>query len=464
MRATLGYTRAERRRRDPTPWRTMLFSEERAFFEDPAKRKCALCTRRAGKSTVDAAGLVDAIEAYPEALVPYITLTSKTSKDILWNELLAMNKRWGLGLTPDSQGGRFWSKQGGAIWLAGCKDKNEAAEKFRGPKYPRVIIDEGGTHKAETLEYLIDNVLDAALSDYDGDLWLTGTPGLLPKGYFYARTTGDHERLKKWVTHKWSVKNNPFHKLSLPGALEAKRIELGFEPDDPTWLREYEGIWIADLKKLIYHYNDQAHGWDGNLPNGNYFRVLSVDLGYDDDAAFTVSTSIRGLGDIYIEESFGKSHLTTSQIAGEVYRIRQRYPNINRMVVDSGGLGKTIMKDLQQDYSLPFYPAAKTDKGAAIRYVRGLLRMNKLRVCKKRAGELLDEWDGLPWNDDRDDHEEGFPDHRADSVLYGVREHPRTDVWLEEPPAVGSQEWAALQAEEMKRRAIKRARSGARSR
>lgn len=457
MRALLGYSKAQRLASDPTPWLTRAFDKQRAFLDDPAKRKCALCTRRAGKSVVDAIGLVDAIKRHPEAIVPYITKTSKTSKDILWNELFRMNKDFELGLKPDVQGGRFWTRQGGAIWLAGCKDKSEAAEKFRGLKYPRVIIDEGGTHPTGLLEYLVNDVLDAALSDYSGDLWLTGTPGVLPRGYFWARSTGQDENMPGWRTHRWSVVDNPFHDLSRPGALEAKRIELGYDPDHPTWRREYLGEWATDLSKLIYLYNESKNGWDGTLPSGRQHRVLSVDLGYVGDTSFTIGTSIQGLSEVYIEESYGITGLFASDIAAETYRIKQRYPQIQEMVIDYGGLGTTIMQELMQIYSLPFAKAKKTDKAGSIRQVQDRLRMGKLRINRRKCSQLLTEWDLLPWNDEHDDHEEGYADHCSDGVLYNVRQHPMLDVWKPETPAVGTDEWSRVQMDAARKRAMRRA-------
>lgn len=463
MRALVGYSRSSKLSRDPTPWRTKLFDKQRAFFSDPAKRKCAQCTRRAGKSVVDSVGLVDAIMAHPEAIVPYISKTSKTSKDILWNELLRMNSLFRLGLRPDIQSGRFWSKHGGCIWLAGCKDKSEAAEKFRGGKYPRVIIDEAGTHRHDVLKYLIDDVLDPAMSDYDGDLWLTGTPGILPKGYFWARSTGLDDspdgRLIGWQTHCWSVVDNPFHPLSKPGALEAKRIELGFSHDDPTWRREYLGEWATDLSKLIYKYDQNKNAWDGVLPAGKAHRVLSIDLGFTGDTSFTVGTSVSGFSEVFLEESYGIPGLFPSDIAAEVYRIKQRYPHFSEMVIDHGGLGVGIMEELVQIYSLPFQRAQKTNKAASIRQVQDRLRMGKLRVHPRKCAELLSEWDVLPWNDDHDDHDKDYTDHRSDGVLYNVRQHPLLDTWKEVDPEIGTDEWGRIQAEAMRKRALRRASS-----
>lgn len=455
MKALVGWTRAERNKRDPRPWVSRLFDKQLAFFLDKAKRKCAICTRRAGKSESAASALVDAIRRHPEAIVPYITKTAKNSKNILWNILLRMNRQYKLGLRPDSQSGMLWTKEGGCIWLAGCKDKSEAAEKFRGPKYPLCIIDEAGTFRSDVLEYLIEDVIEPALSDYDGTLWLIGTPGLLESGYFWARTTGKHEKLAAWPTHRWSVADNPHHPLSQPGALEAKRLSLGYELTHPTWQREWCGNWATDWSRLIYHYEPAKNRWDGEIPKGRQFRVLSVDLGYDDATSFTIGTSVEGFSEVFLEESYGMSGLLTSDIAQEVYRIKQRYKHFDVMVIDNGGLGTTIMMELIDIYQLPFQGAKKVDKAGSIRQAQDRLRMGKLKIHPTKCAELRGEWETLPWNDDRDDHAAGYEDHRSDGTLYNLREHPMLDIWQKESPELGSSEWARAQAEAAKRRLVR---------
>ena len=60
---------------------------------------------------------------------------------------------------------------GSQIILGGCQDPGEV-DKFRGPAYSRVIIDEAQSIKTSILETLVNDVLEAALLDHDGELWL----------------------------------------------------------------------------------------------------------------------------------------------------------------------------------------------------------------------------------------------------------------------------------------------------
>ena len=461
-RAILRYGAADRRKSDATPWRSRLFGSQLAYFDEPAKRKTAITTRRAGKTVVSGALLEDAIEVDPRRIALYITLTAQTSRDNLESEITRANLTDGLKLRYDANQGspRWWHRDGGCIWLAGCKDKAEA-DKFRGLPYSRVVIDEAGTHRSAVLQYLISDVLGPALTDNDAQICLSGTPGPIPQGYFYEATAGDKQR---WPSvHRWTVRDNPHHRFgAYPELLEAHRLERGLELDNPTWIREYDpGWWALDAKALIYRYHSNKNAWDtgDSLPIGRLRRVLSLDLGYDDECAFVVSESAEGYPWIVLQEAYGRKHLLTSDIAAEIQRIQGRYAKrggISEIVCDMGGLGKTIGLDLSRDYHLPVTAAEKQDKAGAIKRVQAALAAGHVKIARD-ALEIVDEWEILPWDEKRQGHAGGFPDHKSDAFLYGFRRHPQHEEWRKDPPIEGSLEWSAAEAARLKAQAVKRA-------
>jgi len=452
MRATLGYLATQRRARKP--WVERLFAQQLAFFNDPTGTKAAFCTRRAGKTEVDTSGLVDAIQRDPTAIALYCTLTSKTSYDNQWAAIEVANRRYGLGLEPNSSKGRWYTPEGGCIWLTGCEDITEA-DKFRGLRYSIVIIDEMGTFRSAVVRYLIKEVLSAARSDNDCPLWLTGTPGKVPNGYWYGLTTGKEPGVEPVPTHCWSVLDNPHHKLSAPGALEAYRIKEGFKPDDPAWIREYLGQWCLDHSTLIYT-PTEINEWDGWSPGERRVHtIIGVDLGYHDATAFTVTQAESGLPTVYVTESYGRPHMLPNDIAAEIMRLQSRYPGAD-FYVDSGGLGKTITAQLQQDYGLPVNIAEKQDKAGAISRVQAAIRKGQLKVHPANARELLAEWHELPWNEDHTGHAEGFRDHCSDALLYAYRKHVLEESWDLDPPKPGSPDWAKAEADKMRAAALKR--------
>jgi hypothetical protein len=76
-------------------------------------------------------------------------------------------------------------------------------------------------------------------------------------------------------------------------------------------------------------------------------------------------------------------------------------------------------------------PAEKTDKRAAIDLVNSDLRTGRVLVCHE-ARPLADEWQLLPWADDKREREhQAYPNHCADAALYGWRAHR---AWSHQAP------------------------------
>lgn len=457
MKALASWAQSERKRRNPRPWVTRLFQKQLGIFHDRRKRIALLCSRRAGKTDVIACKLIEKLLEFPHLIVPYITRTSKVSKANLWAKLQAFNREFNLGLREVETLGMFKHPKGGYIWLTGCKDLQEA-EKFRGPHYPLVVIDEAGTFRTSILEYLIDNVLDAALTDVEGELWLSGTPGVVPAGYFWERTTGEGRgdgSLAQWPTYSWTVADNPHHVLSKPGALDAKRIELGLSVESPKWLREYCGRWALDTTALIYYCDANKNHWDTVLPANGMRRVtLGVDIGYEDETAFVVCISIWGQPTVYVAHAHGQSHMLPSAIADEIKRLVAAY-GVQEIYMDSGGLAKTIMIQLRTDYQLPVMPAEKHDKVGAISRVRDALDSGTLKLDVDAAKPLIEEWNTLVWDIDlvtkeRKGHHPGMADHNADALLYAYRPHlHQRPVALAEVP-YADREHARIRQEAMR--------------
>jgi hypothetical protein len=213
----------------PSPFLVDMFPAQRAFFEDMAKRKAALCSRRAGKTFGVACWLYEGGRDCPKGLSVYICLSRNNARLILWATLIAINDKYNLNLwfrTMDNQL-IVQLPNGHKIWLAGCKDSAEV-EKFRGTKIRRAAIDEAASF-GEYLRGLVFDVLDPALLDYDGEICLIGTPGVIPAGLFYEITTGrgyGQDAASKWATHSWTELDNPHPTRGKVARAQAKRKRL----------------------------------------------------------------------------------------------------------------------------------------------------------------------------------------------------------------------------------------------
>lgn len=428
------------------PWLSALFGKQREFVELAAKRKTALCGRRSGKTWGVAAWLLDGGEDYPNELSAYIALTRNSARGILWRALQEMDRELSVGLRFREIDGQLMVQManGHMIWLVGCKDQAQA-EKFRGYKFVRVAIDETGSFPP-WLKYLIEDVLDPTLIDFDGEIALVGTPPFTPAGYFHDVTTGQGD-LPAWPTVHWTVLDNP-HIKDPSGWLRRKREREGWDETHPTYRREWLGEWVRDDEARVYPY-DGARNACWQLPESTV-RVLAVDLGHEDASAFVECETRPGSPEVYISRAWKRSGMTTTHAVAYVHQLRSER-KYQRVIVDEGGLGKMIAEDWRRIHGLPVERAEKKAKLTAIHNLRGMLLSGQIKVHPVDARPLIEEWQLLPWNEDRDDHHPHFLDDCADAALYAVRALYVDYRPEEEEPKPGTREALNLRAEREKR-------------
>lgn len=427
--------------RDETepPFLAGLHAPQKAFVLDTAKRKCALAGRRGGKSEGVAAWLLQDADKYPGELSLFIARTAGHAKRILWATLQRIERRHRLGLKFNGAELTVTTPGGHIIWLSGAKDFAEV-EKFRGPRYRRVAIDEAGTFGSDLLEYLIDDILDPALMDLDGELAMCGTPGAVPAGFFYARTTGDHDTLTAWPTHRWTCLDNPH----VAGAdyIARKKLDNRWSDDNPTLRREYFAEWILDLQALVLPFVAARNGYF-DLPDGQWTYGLCIDLGAGDDqrsTSFIVGATRRGHPEFYACFAEKRSGMIPSSTAAHAEVLIREW-GCRMLVVDEGGLGRGYADEFRKSFGLGFIAAQKSKKKAFLELVHGDVLSGMFKVHPFKARELVLEMQVAQWSEDRSDIDDRFEHHAIDGAVYLARAMlSRYKPELEEPK-VGSPEW-----------------------
>lgn len=430
-----------------SPWRRDLHRGQSPVFQRAFKRFILKWGRRTGKSHTLTAWLCDGWQHYPNETSVFIAQTQGHAYRILWKTLIRFDQKYQLGLKLDESKLTATFPNGYQIWLTGCSTLREA-EKIRGARYRRVAIDEAGTIASDLLEYLIDDVIDPALMDLDGELALSGTPGVIPKGYFYERCTGIGEQgpVASWPMFESTCLDNPY--VNGGEYIRQKLAEKGWTESNSTFRREYLGQWVVDLDSIIYPFVGNRNGFAGaDLPTnrGRHRSIISVDIGWHHDTAIIVSTSHRGHPDVWFRSAWKSPHLLLGRIAMEVERRRQPLLAAGdsiELVIDSGGSGsKNLAEELKATYGLPFTAAEKRDKQLGIERLRDGLAVGTVHADPIECAALIGEWHALPYNDARTDHHEQYPDHCADGALYGYRRHLLAYRPEHEPPRPGSEEW-----------------------
>lgn len=355
--------------------------------------------------------LLDAAKSYPNSLIPYIALTRRSAKNIMWPILREYNDKLNLGATFKDGDLSVVLPNKSEIFLVGADLKN-FIERLRGPKYPIAVIDEAQAYRGH-IEELVDDVLTPAVSDYMGKVILTGTPGPSCSGFFYEATQPD----SGWSVHKWSVFDNPHMphaKTMLDKLIERKK----WTKDNPTLLREWHGQWVEDPDALVYRFKRAVNIYNDLPDKTEWDAVLGVDYGFNDQTAFSIVKYHPSSPELFIDYCYGESGMIPSRIAEHIKMLVEKYRPIH-IVADTGGLGKTITEEMIRRYSIPMKPAEKTDKYTWISLLNGDFQEGKAKVRRSQE-ELIHQYLTLT-KDDKGKEDPLLPNDLCDATLYAYR-------------------------------------------
>lgn len=432
-------------------YRDRAFKPQDAFVCDRSKFVAAQCSRRAGKSNGLALRFFSALESHPGALCPYIALTRESARNIMWPVLQELNERYKAPLKFTESNLTVAHKNGARLQLFGADMKN-FIRRLKGIKTPGAAIDEAqdfGSH----LQELVDDVLTPTLTDY-ADSWLaiTGTPGPVPRGYFYEIT---EERKYGFSLHKWTLFENPY----LPNArafVEDLTKRRGWEPSHPTLRREWHNEWVLDTESLLIRYIADRDGYNVFPESKNWTYILGIDIGFKDaDAIAVVAWNDSSPTTYLIHESIAHKQGLTELVA-EVNRLRGVY-NISKIVIDEGGLGKKLAEEMRRRHHIPVQPADKARKFETVEFLNDALRVGHFKAkASSRFAEdsyrVQIDWERSTPN--RLVVKEGFHSDIIDAVVYAFKESPAfTYRKPKEKPIHGTEAWAKEEVSEMERAA-----------
>jgi len=394
--------------------------------DDPAQFKALLCGRRAGKTIEDIFDLSETLAEYPGDTCAFIELTRPSARNKVWRpwKLLSEQHGWGLEFSESTLQVRH--NNGAACIIVGANTDLEL-DKIRGlPRLRRAIIDECGQQKPSHLQYLAEEVLEPGLMDVGGGLRLSGTPGLVPVGYWYDVTTAGRPG---WSVHRFTAFDNPF--IDAKAFIEALLLRRGWTEDNPIFQREYLGLWTFDVERRVYAFDPARNVVDEPEQGRGWSYVLTHDYGHVASTAWAI-LGYPQYGDIvYVLKSFKRAGLAPSEAADISKGLVDEWePDI--IVGDLGGLGKAYAAELVKRHGIAIKAADKSVKRATIEFQSDAMRIGKL-VSVHGNDSLHAEWKTLQWNEERDDFAEGQDDHESEAVLYGWRECPAYANMLKEP-------------------------------
>lgn len=187
------------------------------------------------------------------------------------------------------------------------------------------------------------------------------------------------------------------------------------------------GEWVLGGAGQVFtlredHFVDELPPDDAKAP---WRAVLGIDLGASQakpTTAFTVC--IFNLYDerVFVERSYKRAGMTPSTIAEEIHRIGSIH-DLERIVVDAGGLGAGYVQELTERHGIPAEAAKKKDRYAWLSHLSGDIHADPPRVVilRTRTAQLVEEMAELRWDDTGREFAVGCDDHATDSLLYSWR-------------------------------------------
>lgn len=452
-----------------------LFDKQLEVFRSEALNKVAVCGRRAGKTTLDARLLLDAAIQHPqrgddESITAFVGPTKNQAKRLVWGRIQTVAQKFSIPLTLNATDLIIRLDNDAQIWIMGADD-NRDVDRLRGFAFRRVIIDEAQAVGAD-FDDLVEDVLDPALAEFEGDLILTGTPNAACVGYFHDASTGcllDASGQEQWQSFAWTVLDNPAFPLwareqdwrSRAAAwLEEKCRTKNWDKTHVTYLREWLGQWIRDEGALVYRYDPaRNHSPMGELPAGHDWQtVLGIDLGTRDAFAQVVWAWCDDLPDLYLVAAQKWVGLGVNEWAMKIKLWQERHDPVST-VADRGGLGGAIIDDINKRYGLSIKGAEKKEKLAAIEQMNSDWRAS--RIWADRGSPYTLEMCRVQWDENRKKEDPRFPNDLSDAGLYGYREALH---WAWQPvehlpdDAEGRGRWEAEKMREARRLAMSKGR------
>lgn len=380
----------------------IFFPPQLALARSTGKRKCVRLPRRTGKTTSAAGILLDGVITPPYANQGYITSTLKNAKRLAWPVLKRLNRDYHLGgLTNDSEGVMRFPHLPNEpnIYLGGVANSAEV-DKIRGWEggVKRFIVDETQAIRTSTLENLIDDAIEPALFDYDGELVCYGTPGPVRAGYFYDIDVG--KARKGWEHFFWAIHENPHleRKSKKPTAqmLAELRERRGWTEEHPTYIREYLGQWVDDQDALVFKYNADRNDLVA-LPAERMTYVIGVDLGFEDADAIAVLGWAPHDPTVYLVEEYVQAKQGMTPLMNALQARVAKYHPI-RIVMDLGSIGKKAVEDFRPRFALPLEAADKHRKFEHIEILNDAMRTGKFKA--RAGGPFAEDASIVQWDQD----------------------------------------------------------------
>lgn len=431
---------------------SLAFPKQKAFILDHGRLKALFCTRRAAKSYTGGLYIFHEALANPGCNLLFVGLTRMSAKGIVWKDVFKdLDRRLGTNCKFNESELTVTFPNGSIVYVTGIDADEDEMMKLLGKKYRLVILDEGSMYSVD-LNTFVYGVMKPTLADQSGTLCMMGTASNTTRGLFFDVTRGIEPG---WKLHTWAAYDNPH--MEDAWAWEIAEIEH----DRPLFMATalfrqwYLNEWVIDETALVYKYNPARNDCRElpKLSKAGWQYVLGLDLGFNDENAFSVLAFHEELPRLFVVEVLKKSGMDFTDTANEVKRLDKKY-SFNFKVVD--GANKQGVAEMNKRHGIGLVRAEKQDKVDFIRLLNDDLVQEAL-VLLPEAQPLKAEMAELVWCTDiagkiLEPRKENpnLPNHGCDATLYAWRKCYQYLSERPKPPTKpGTPEWAREEEERM---------------
>jgi hypothetical protein len=199
---------------------------------------------------------------------------------------------------------------------------------------------------------------------------------------------------------------------------------------------------------LLLNYDPSINHFE-EIPPGDYIYILGIDLGHSDSDSLSLLAFTKHSPVTYLVEEIVTPNQLTDDLAKQIKSLHQGR-RIRDIVADTGGLGKKIVEDLKDRYSLMIEPADKKEKIASYRLLNNALRTGNFKA--KKTSQFAQDCMILERDDDKSTPDKiivkGHSD-AVDSCLYAFKLSPAYNfIPAIVKPQPGTQEFYKEQEEQ----------------
>ena len=315
--------------------------------------------------------------------------------------------KWGIHWNPDDRRLTFPS---GATITFGYLESEVDKLRYQGAEIQYLGVDEATQFPESRARYLMSRLRRHASFPVPIRARFTANPGGIGHDWVF---NGFVKPGAKGRFIPALAKDNP--------SIDFDEYMMTLDVLDPITKEQLKnGVWIRDGGGLVYGQFNEERNFIGRheIPDLQY-HICALDFGVNDQNAITVLGWRDHDPCIYVRQSYRLRGLV-DEVASEVVNLDKTF-HFDKIVGDTGGMGKLFQEELRRRYHLPVDPAQKVNKWGYVSLFNAALARGSIKVLREECIDLVDEWLALPKTADGEAEADGFLNHAADSCLYGWR-------------------------------------------